>query len=176
LAALVVLLATTSACTHVWHAPQQPLTTFPPGATIPLDVVFHVPPEMRRAGWQRDFGGDTWKLEMGPFLADSSAAMVAAAFRNANAVDAASDHRDPRVVVTARKVQVVPAFMGGYLAVQVEWSVCDAQGQEVWREQVCGVHTAGGSWRTVMKGATQDLLDKTLAALRSSPEVRRLHR
>jgi hypothetical protein len=142
---------------------------------IPLDVVFHVPPEMRAAGWQRDFGGDTWKLEMGPFLADSSTAMATTAFRRADVVGTPTADADGRIVVTARKVQVVPAFLGGYLAVQVEWSVCDAQGEEVWREQVCGMHLNGGSWRTVMRGATQDLLDKTLAALRASPEVRRLH-
>lgn len=174
-ALLAMLGAALGACTHVWRAPEEPITTFQQDAPIPLDVEFVVPAGMREAAWQRDYGGDTYRIEMGPFLADSCAAMTRAAFRDVQIVDEQSGRHGSRVVVTARRVQVVPAFFAGFLAVLVEWAVIDAQGQDVWRETVWGLHKSGGSWEKVIRGATQDLLDRTLAGLRASPEIRRLH-
>jgi hypothetical protein len=181
---------TSSACTHVYTVPDEPLE-FSAVPVYDLKVQLNVTPEFRQTRAVFFWHGDTFITEVGEPLAANSARLARALFKRV-VLRTEADHaidKGIEATLTPRVVslqQSIPssAWDQSTISMALEWSLVDAAGRIVWVDTVIAEGSAlggGGFGRAAAsrkRGARliSNAFEKSFEAISQSSEIARIAR
>jgi hypothetical protein len=185
---LLVLSALFFGCTQTIAVPKVALTDFQDQPKIPLSVVLQVTDELRDAKSVRKEGRNVFIMPLGGNLAVNAELLAQALFTtvqvgNNGTVDlagAADPILTPKFISSVRIISGFPVEFEYKIAVVLEWTLTDADGNIIWLDTIIGegrltdyVANSAEMTRLLLEAMFSDLFHKSYQALSSSPEIRK---
>jgi hypothetical protein len=180
---------TLGGCTHKYKLDAKPITEWPAHERLPLRANLVLTDEFASASMVKKMMGDKFVFPIGEPLVVNAEAMAREAFQQVTVTRGSAANAGSGVdcVLTptlsgAEQGMSAWAFDPVDLTIDVEWRLTDAAGKPLWVQTVRGVtrDNLGNAFthkkeaRQRVNKTIQDLYRKSLLAITSAPEARRL--
>lgn len=187
-ASIWVFILLVNGCTVKYKIDADPVVDYSTRHKLNTSIRLDLPDTLCNYTWEHKTAlGDTFRMELGPALCSNAEAMTRSLFNHVVVSRGSQDAKasnttailTPRVVSVERAMGVF-AFSDMKTIIDLEWALTDLKDDLIWVQTIQGIGKAKtgnilshkSEARKQGKRAIQDVFQKSVEAIMSSPEIR----